>query len=90
MTQEIDAQVDGMDALQDAFERGWNAACDVFGYKEKVEDYEGVKTLAAGSLVKDNLGRVVFKTKSNGWIGVDMHRYSSMYLVFPLEVVRRG
>jgi hypothetical protein len=69
------------------FEVGFNAAKDVFEGEGWVQSNEVLKTLPAGSVVRDGRGRVLFKTQANGWVTTAATHVSSMYVVLPAEVI---
>lgn len=79
-----------LEGYRTGFQQGFKAARALFGVHPGLDDPESVKRLAAGSLVKDARGRVLFRTTANGWVSVSSTRFSSMYLALPVEVLYYG
>ena len=82
-----DTEVEDRGGYSDGFKQGFDAAKALFGVAGHLEDSDAVKTLPAGSCVKDARGRVLFRTRANGWMSTAGTHFSSMYLALPVEVL---
>lgn len=72
------------------FEVGFNAATDVLEGNDWVYELEALRSLPAGSLVRDERGRILFRTQANGWVTTASTHVSSMYVKLPAEVLHHA
>lgn len=86
-------EVLGGDAAKKGFsvdlEDGFNALEDILEGHLWVSDIEALRKLPAGSLVRDERGRTLFKTQANGWVTTASTHVSTMYVRLPAEVLHR-
>lgn len=54
-----------------------------------VDTLEALRELPAGSTIKDDRGRILFRTNHNGWISVSDTHFSTNYIPLPAEVLYR-
>lgn len=87
-------EVLGGDAAKEGFtmnlEDGFNVLEDILEGHMWVSDIEALRELPAGSLVRDERGRTLFKTHSNGWVTTASTHVSTLYVRLPAEVLHRA
>ena len=90
MAQQIDVRAEDVDVFRQGYKTGFETARRIFAMADTLTDFEALRKLSAGSLIKDARGKILFRTTANGWVSVTGTHFASMYVPLPVEVLFRG